>query len=73
MIWYRPVAPELALVFDEPVETVMEPPLALVGMGEAIEEVAARLQEAPAVLVLDGGRPVGILTRSDLLSFMERG
>jgi CBS domain-containing protein len=24
------------------------------------------------VVVLDGGHPVGILTRSDLLSFLER-
>ena len=29
-----------------------------------------RLESAPAVLVLDGGHPVGILTRSDLLEFL---
>ena len=59
-------------VFDQPVESVMEPPLATVGQGETVDQVADRLQESPAVLVLDGGHPVGILTRSDLLSFLER-
>jgi cystathionine beta-synthase len=58
--------------FDEPVGSVMEPPLLTVGLGETAEYVAERLQAAPAVLVLDGGRPVGILTRSDLLSYLER-
>jgi cystathionine beta-synthase len=58
--------------FEEPVGSIMEPPLATVGLGETVEYVADRLQAAPAVLVLDGGRPVGILTRSDLLSFLER-
>jgi len=58
--------------FDEPVGAVMDPPLVTVGLGETAEYVAERLQASPAVLVLDGGRPVGILTRSDLLSYFER-
>jgi cystathionine beta-synthase len=59
-------------IFDQPVESVMEPPLATVGQGETVDEVADRLQASPAVLVLDAGHPVGILTRSDVLSFLER-
>jgi len=59
-------------VFDQPVESVMAPPLATVGRGETVDQVADRLQVSPAVVVLDGGHPVGILTRSDLLSFLER-
>lgn len=58
--------------FDEPLGSVMEPPLPMVGLGEAAATVAERLQASPAALVLDGGRPVGILTRSDLLSYFER-
>jgi cystathionine beta-synthase len=58
--------------FDQPVGSVMEPPLLTVGLGETAAFVAERLQALPAVLVLDGGRPVGILTRSDLLSYFER-
>jgi cystathionine beta-synthase len=59
-------------IFDQPVETVMAAPLPTVGQGETVDQVADRLQESPAVLVLDGGHPVGIVTRSDLLSFLER-
>ena len=58
-------------VFDEPVGSVMDPPLVTVGLGETAEYVAEKLQASPAVLVLDGGHPVGILTRSDVLSFLE--
>jgi cystathionine beta-synthase len=59
-------------VFDQPVESVMEAPLATIGQGETIDVVADRLQVSPAVLVLDGGHPIGILTRSDVLAFLER-
>jgi cystathionine beta-synthase len=57
---------------DQPVGAVMEPPLVTVGLGATAEHVAERLQAFPAVLVLDGGHPVGILTRSDMLSYFER-
>jgi cystathionine beta-synthase len=58
--------------FDQPVSSVMEPPMATIGQGETVDQVAERLQAFPAVVVLDGGRPVGIVTRSDLLTFLER-
>jgi cystathionine beta-synthase len=60
-------------IFDQPVESVMEAPFATIGQGETIDQVADRLQLSPAVLVLDGGHPIGILTRTDVLSFLERG
>jgi cystathionine beta-synthase len=59
-------------IFDQPVESVMEAPLATVGQGETVDQAADRLRESPAVVVLDGGHPIGIVTRSDLLSFLER-
>ena len=59
-------------VFDQLVESVMEAPLATIGLGETIDQVADRLAASPAVLVLDGGHPVGILTRSDVLAFLEQ-
>ncbi|MBO0694265.1 MAG: cystathionine beta-synthase [Acidimicrobiaceae bacterium] len=55
---------------DQPVETVMEPPLPMIGTGEPVDVAAARLEERAAVLVLDGGHPTGIVTRSDLLAFL---
>jgi cystathionine beta-synthase len=57
-------------VISQPVSAVLEPPLPTIGTGESVDVAAARLGEAPAVLVLDGGHPVGIVTRSDLLDFL---
>ncbi|MHB1930963.1 MAG: CBS domain-containing protein [Acidimicrobiales bacterium] len=43
----------------------------MVGSGEPVDLAAARLAGGnSAVLVVDDGRPVGILTRSDLLDFL---
>jgi cystathionine beta-synthase len=41
-----------------------------VGAGEPLDEVVAKLAEASAVLVVDAGHPVGVLTRSDVLEFV---
>jgi cystathionine beta-synthase len=59
-----------AEAFDQPVSSVMGPPMDTVGHSETVEGIAARLEGASAVLVMDGGHPIGILTRSDLLSFL---
>ncbi len=55
---------------DQPLRAVMDPPLPMIGVGEPVEVAAARLGERSAVLVLDGGHPTGIVTRSDLLDFL---
>jgi cystathionine beta-synthase len=57
--------------FDQPVSSVMGPPIDTVGQSETIDGIAARLEVDSALLVLDGGHPVGMLTRSDLLAFLE--
>jgi cystathionine beta-synthase len=57
-------------VVNRPVAEVMDAPLPTIGMGETVDEAATRLQSNTAVIVLDGGHPVGILTRSDLLDFL---
>ena len=56
---------------DTPVEAVMGPPLPMIGSGEPIDRAAARLADGAAVLVIDGGHPTGIVTRSDLLEFLS--
>ena len=53
---------------DTPVGDVMGPPLPTVGIGESIDLAISRLEQASAALVLDGGHPVGIITRSDVLA-----
>lgn len=57
--------------FDVRVDEVMAPPLPMVGTGESIEVASARLADHSAVLVVDGGHPTGIVTRSDLLDFLS--
>jgi len=59
-----------ASVLDKSVTVVMDPPLPTVGNGEAVGRAASRLSGASAVLVLDGGHPTGIVTRSDVLDFL---
>ncbi len=56
---------------DAPVADYMSPPLPTVGAGEPISVPVGVLGDEPAVLVLDDGHPVGILTRADLLSFLS--
>jgi cystathionine beta-synthase len=60
-------------IVDHPLAEVMDRPLPTIGMGETVDEAASRLQKAAAVVVLDNGHPVGILTRSDLLDFLAQG
>ncbi len=54
----------------DPVVKHLEPGLPLVGSGEPVATARAELQEADAVLVVDDGKPVGVLTRADLLGFL---
>jgi predicted transcriptional regulator len=49
----------------------MGPPLAAVEDGDSLDRVFADLTAgSPAVVVVRGGRPAGMLTRSDLLEFL---
>jgi cystathionine beta-synthase len=56
---------------DATVGEVMEEPFPVVDAGESVDHVAKRLSRAnPAVLVRDGGRVAGIVTRSDMLGYL---
>ena len=52
------------------VDKHMTPPLPLIGSGEPVEAARAALEKADALMVVDDGRPVGVLTRHDLLGFL---
>ena len=55
-------------VVTKSVGEVTEPPLPTIGSGEQVQVAVARLESAPALLVLDRGHPLGVFTRSDVLS-----
>ncbi len=59
-------------VLDLRVKDIADPTLPMVGVGMSVKELTSRLATTAGVLVLDGGHPVGVLTRSDLLSYLER-
>jgi len=52
------------------VEQHMSPPLPTIGSSESAHEAVALLEDADAVLVHEDGKPVGVLTRQDLLAFL---
>jgi cystathionine beta-synthase len=52
----------------DPVAAAMEPALPTLGATEPVASAVALLVDGDALLVLEDGRPVGVLTRQDLLS-----
>lgn len=59
-------------ILDRTVGEIMGPPLPSVGSGETVDIALQRLEESPAVIVLDHGHPIGIITRSDALAFLAQ-
>ncbi len=60
---------------DKPVGDMMGQKMPTIGIGEPIDLAIVRLEQASAALVLDGGHPVAVITRSDVLGSLvtERG
>ena len=58
-------------VMDTAVEKVMGPKLPTIGVGQQLDKAIGMLETAPALLVLSGGRPLSVLTRTDVLSYFE--
>jgi cystathionine beta-synthase len=54
------------------VERHMSEALPIVGSGEPIEAALGALKDADALVVLHDGKPVGVLTRQDLLGHLVR-
>jgi cystathionine beta-synthase len=59
-------------LLEKTVAEVMGPPLPAVGTGESVDNAIRRLEDAPAVLVIDRGHPIGVVTRSDALAFLAQ-
>ncbi len=56
----------------ESVGAAMQPPLAAIDADEKLDEVFSTLSggRANAVVVAEGGKPIGVLTRTDLLEYL---
>ena len=46
-------------------------PLGLIGVNEPVTAARAALAATSALLVTDGGKPVAVLTRQDLLNYFS--
>jgi cystathionine beta-synthase len=57
---------------DRPVGAVMGPAMPTHGIGEPLDAAVEQLGLGSAALVLDGGHPVAVVTRSDLLGRLTR-
>jgi cystathionine beta-synthase len=52
------------------VESVMSASLPMVGAGESVSAAMTALTEADALMVVDDGKPTGVITRQDVLAFL---
>src|SRR4051794_7044925 len=56
-------------VMSTPVGKVMGQELPTIGVGQQVERAVKMLEAAPALLVLSGGRPLAVVTRTDILAW----
>jgi cystathionine beta-synthase len=57
----------------DPLSLHLGPPLPMVGAGEPVHEAMVALEKADAAVVVDNGRPTGVITRQDVLAFLSHG
>jgi cystathionine beta-synthase len=57
-------------ILDTSVEKVMGPRLPTIGIGQPLELAVELLDRAPALVVLAGGRPHVVLSRTDVLRYL---
>ncbi len=55
----------------DPLSQHMGAPLPMVGAGEPVHAAMVALEKADAAVVIDEGRPMGVITRQDVLAFLS--
>ncbi|SHN47835.1 cystathionine beta-synthase [Cryptosporangium aurantiacum] len=63
---------ERRAVMSDSVEKHMAPPLPAVGSGESVDAAMKAVEASDAAVVLEDGKPIGILTRQDLLYYLAQ-
>lgn len=56
----------------DPVARVLQDGLPQIGANESVSQARKALASASALLVVDEGAPVSVVTRADLLTFLSR-
>jgi len=59
-----------AAKLSDRIEQHMSPPLPTLGAGEPVNAAMKALSDADGALVLVDGKPVGVVTRQDILGFL---
>jgi cystathionine beta-synthase len=59
-----------AATLVDPVGKHMDSPLPTVGSGESVSSAVEQLEKADALLVQEDGKPIGVVTRQDLLAYL---
>jgi cystathionine beta-synthase len=59
-----------AAKLTDPVGDHLGAPLGLIGANQSVDDAKAALAAANALLVIDDGKPIGIISRQDVLSYL---
>ena len=70
-LWLMNQAYEHEGLLDMNIEEVMQPPLPTIGVGEPVALAVELLEHASALLVLEGGRPRTVISRTDVLEHLS--
>tara|TARA_Y100000588_G_scaffold377064_3_gene455632 strand:- start:31 stop:1413 length:1383 start_codon:yes stop_codon:yes gene_type:complete len=70
-LWLMNQAYEHQDLLEKQVEDVMQPALPTIGVGEPVDRAVGMLEHAPALLVIDGGRPRTVISRTDVLEYLS--
>jgi predicted transcriptional regulator len=57
---------------EETIESIVEPSIPVFTVHAFLEDVLPKFFEAPVILVTDNDRPIGILTKIDVLDFIAQ-
>ena len=70
-LWLMNKAYEHEDLLEKQIEDVMQPSLPTIGIGEPVDRAVGMLESAPALLVIDGGRPRTVISRTDVLEYLS--
>ena len=70
-LWLMNQAYEQEGLLEKQIEDVMQPALPTIGVGEPVARAVEMLEHAQALLVIDGGRPRTVISRTDVLEYLS--